>query len=78
MMTRREFLDAPAVSAAGLAVRTAPKNDRRTLASTDRLKGTAQVSLELCFDTKDGRIQANPEATRTWGREYERGWAPHV
>jgi predicted dehydrogenase len=30
-----------------------------------------EVNRELHLDTKDGRIQM-------WGREYEKGWAPHV
>jgi hypothetical protein len=37
-----------------------------------------EVNRELHLDTKDGRIQGDPEAMKTWGREYEKGWAPHV
>jgi hypothetical protein len=37
-----------------------------------------EVNRELHLDTKDGRIQNDPEAMRMWGREYEQGWAPHV
>jgi predicted dehydrogenase len=37
-----------------------------------------EVSRELHVDPKDGRIQADPDAMRMWGREYERGWAPHL
>src|SRR6202051_4052923 len=37
-----------------------------------------EVNRELHLDTKDGRIQADPEAMKMWGREYEKGWAPHV
>jgi predicted dehydrogenase len=37
-----------------------------------------EVSRELRLDTKDGRIQGDPEAMKMWGREYEPGWAPHV
>lgn len=37
-----------------------------------------QVNRELHIDAKDGRIQSNPEAMKMWGREYEKGWAPHV
>jgi len=37
-----------------------------------------EVNRELHLDTKDGRIQGDPEAMRMWGREYEKGWAPHV
>jgi predicted dehydrogenase len=37
-----------------------------------------EVNRELHLDTKDGRIQNDPEAMKGWGREYEKGWAPHV
>jgi hypothetical protein len=37
-----------------------------------------EVNRELHLDTKDGRIQNDPEAMKMWGREYEKGWAPHV
>ena len=37
-----------------------------------------EVNRELRLDTKDGRIQGDPEAMKMWGREYEKGWAPHV
>jgi predicted dehydrogenase len=37
-----------------------------------------EVSRELHLDTTDGRIQGDPEAMKMWGREYEKGWAPHV
>jgi hypothetical protein len=37
-----------------------------------------EVSRELHLDTKDGRIQGDPEAMKMWGREYEKGWAPHM
>src|SRR6266404_5005883 len=37
-----------------------------------------EVNRELHLDTKDGRIQDDPEAMKMWGREYEKGWAPHV
>jgi predicted dehydrogenase len=37
-----------------------------------------EVNRELHLDTKDGRIQRDPEAMKMWGREYEKGWAPHV
>jgi len=36
------------------------------------------VNRELHLDTKDGRIQGDAEAMKMWGREYEKGWAPHV
>jgi predicted dehydrogenase len=37
-----------------------------------------EVNRELQLDTKDGRIQGDPEAMKMWGREYENGWAPRV
>jgi hypothetical protein len=37
-----------------------------------------EVNRELRLDTKDGRIQGDPEAMKMWGREYEKGWAPHI
>jgi hypothetical protein len=36
------------------------------------------VSRELHLDNKDGRIEGDAEAMKMWGREYEKGWAPHV
>ena len=37
-----------------------------------------EVNRELQLDTKDGRIQGDPDAMKMWGREYEKGWAPEV
>ena len=37
-----------------------------------------EVKRELVLDPKDGRIQGDEEAMKMWGREYEKGWAPHV
>jgi predicted dehydrogenase len=37
-----------------------------------------EVNRELRLDTKDGRIQGDPEAMKMWEREYEKGWAPRV
>jgi predicted dehydrogenase len=37
-----------------------------------------EVHRELHLDTKDGRIQNDPDAMKMWSREYEGGWAPHV
>ena len=37
-----------------------------------------EVKRELVLDTKDARIQGDEEAMKMWGREYEKGWAPHV
>jgi len=33
---------------------------------------------ELHLDAKNGRIQNDAEAMKLWGREYEKGWEPHV
>jgi predicted dehydrogenase len=37
-----------------------------------------EVNRELHLDTTDGKIQNDPQAMRMWGREYEKGWAPHI
>jgi predicted dehydrogenase len=37
-----------------------------------------ELNRELQLDPKDGRIQADAEAMKRWGREYERGWEPRV
>ena len=37
-----------------------------------------ELNRELRLDPKDGRIQADAEAMKRWGREYERGWEPRV
>ena len=37
-----------------------------------------EVNRELHLDTKDGRIQNDADAMKLWGREYEKGWEPHV
>jgi predicted dehydrogenase len=37
-----------------------------------------EVNRGLQLDTKDGRIQNDPQAMKMWGREYEKGWAPHL
>jgi predicted dehydrogenase len=37
-----------------------------------------ETNRELHLDTKDGKIQGDPDAMKMWGREYEKGWAPHV
>ena len=37
-----------------------------------------EVNRELALDTKDGKILGDPQAMKGWGREYEKGWAPHV
>jgi predicted dehydrogenase len=37
-----------------------------------------EVNRELQIDTKDGKIQGDSQAMKMWGREYEKGWAPHL
>ncbi len=37
-----------------------------------------ETNRELHLDTKDGKIQGDPDAMKLWEREYEKGWAPHV
>ena len=37
-----------------------------------------EVNRELQLDEKDGKIKGDPEAMKMWGREYEKGWAPHI
>jgi predicted dehydrogenase len=37
-----------------------------------------EVGRELHLATKDARIQDDPEAMKMWGRDYEKGWEPHV
>ena len=37
-----------------------------------------EVNRELSLDPNNGRIQNDPEAMKMWGREYEKGWAPHI
>ena len=37
-----------------------------------------EENRELALDTKDGKILGDPQAMKGWGREYEKGWAPHI
>ncbi|MGH9616512.1 MAG: Gfo/Idh/MocA family protein [Acidobacteriaceae bacterium] len=37
-----------------------------------------EVKRELHLDPTDGKIQNDPGAMKLWGREYEKGWAPHI
>jgi predicted dehydrogenase len=37
-----------------------------------------EVNRELQLDTTDGKIQNDSAAMKMWGREYEKGWAPHL
>jgi predicted dehydrogenase len=37
-----------------------------------------EVNRELHLDPQDGKVQNDPKAMEMWGREYEKGWAPHI
>jgi hypothetical protein len=37
-----------------------------------------EVKRELHLDPGNGQIQNDPAAMKLWGREYEKGWAPHL
>ena len=37
-----------------------------------------EVNRELQLDTQNGKVQHDAEAMKSWGREYEKGWAPHL
>jgi predicted dehydrogenase len=37
-----------------------------------------EVNRELHLDIRDGQILNDSDAMKMWGREYEKGWAPHV
>ena len=37
-----------------------------------------EVKRDLHLDPKDAHIQGDTEAMKLWGREYEKGWEPHV
>jgi predicted dehydrogenase len=37
-----------------------------------------EVNRELQLDTKNGQIQSDAQAMKLWGRDYEKGWAPHL
>jgi predicted dehydrogenase len=37
-----------------------------------------EVNRTLDLDPKDAKVQHDPEAMKMWGREYEKGWAPHL
>ncbi len=37
-----------------------------------------EVNRELQLDPKDGKILHDAEAMKGWGRDYEKGWAPHI
>jgi hypothetical protein len=37
-----------------------------------------QVECELKLDQTTGHVLNDKEAMNLWGREYEKGWAPHL
>jgi predicted dehydrogenase len=37
-----------------------------------------EVNRKLQIDTTDGKILNDGEAMKMWGRQYEKGWAPHL
>jgi len=37
-----------------------------------------EVNRELQLDTTDGKVLHDAEAMKGWGRDYEKGWAPHA
>jgi predicted dehydrogenase len=37
-----------------------------------------EVNHELQLDTTDGKVLHDSEAMKMWGRDYEKGWAPHI
>jgi predicted dehydrogenase len=37
-----------------------------------------EVGRELHLGANAGRIEGDPDAMKMWGREYEKGWTPHV
>jgi predicted dehydrogenase len=37
-----------------------------------------EVKRELQTDASDGKIRGDAEAMKLWGRDYEKGWAPHL
>ena len=37
-----------------------------------------EVNRELHLDTTDGKVLRDTEAMKMWGRDYEKGWAPHL
>ncbi len=37
-----------------------------------------ETNRSLALDTTDGKVRNDAEAMKLWGREYEKGWAPHL
>jgi predicted dehydrogenase len=57
----------------------APVSDGNIAVTMLQLSNIAwEASRELHLDVKDGRIEGDADAMKMWGREYEKGWAPHV
>jgi predicted dehydrogenase len=57
----------------------APVSDGNISVTMLQLSNIAwEVNRELHLGTKNGNIQNDPEAAKMWGREYEKGWEPHV
>ena len=57
----------------------APVSDGNTAVTMLQLSNVAwEVQRELHIDPKNGHIQGDPEASKLWGREYEKGWEPRV
>jgi len=57
----------------------APVSDGNIAVTMLELSNIAwEVNRELHLESRDGKIQGDPEAMKMWGREYEKGWAPTV
>jgi len=37
-----------------------------------------ETKRALNLDPADGKVQNDAAAMKFWGREYEKGWAPHL
>ena len=37
-----------------------------------------ELNRELQLELSNGKIQNDAEAMKCWGRDYEKGWAPHL
>ena len=37
-----------------------------------------ETNRELQVDARNGQIQNDAAAMKMWGREYEKGWEPHL
>jgi predicted dehydrogenase len=57
----------------------APISDGNIAVTMLQLSNVAwEVNRELRLDPGNGHILDDKEAMKMWGREYEKGWAPHV